>query len=133
MKLSRKEIYTLWQALECAIDLVKFANPQTPLHDYSIARDYAKLNALLRAEIAHERRHRTMYKGNAYPIPATHAAELVVLRNIYTGATRCSAPLATIFLELRDTAAEAQTIGYEIREHIGLVWLTKVDNGTRRI
>ena len=129
MRLSRKEIYTLWQALERVINLVKFANPQTPLHDYSVARDYAKLKALLRAEIAHERRRRTLHKGKAYPIPATHAAEIEVLRNIYTGATRCSAP--TIFLELRDTAAEARTIGYELRDHLTAEWLNTVKQAAR--
>lgn len=97
-------------------------------------RDYARdigwtdsLAKLVGKEMAHERRHRG---SNHLPIPAwftvSIAAKVLLMENAMRGAELEFMPAATIFIQYRDSAAEATLIGWLARGSLSQPWRESV-------
>ena len=122
----------LWQELRQAINRTYEASQQNHLNrvldDAQCLRDYAEniswsddLAALLGRETANERQHRT----NRPSVPgfsANTAAKLILMTNVSEGAELPELPKATMFLVLRQTAVEAEVIGYLIQSQLSPEW-----------
>ena len=124
-------ISNLWQELRQAINKAYAANTGTD--DLGCLRDYTEniswpdsLAALLGRETANERQHRS----NRPAVPsfgANAAAKLILMHNVAAGAKMTEMPKATAFLVMRQTAVEAEVIGWLIRTYLDLGWLDAVE------
>lgn len=134
---TKSEINTLWQEFRQAINTT-YANGQThsisdrPEDDATCLRDYAEniswsddLAALLGRESAEERRHRAS-RPSVAGFSIETAAKLLIMENARTGAEMPEMPRATAFLVLRQTAVEAEVIGYLVREQLTEAWKSQV-------
>lgn len=122
-------IKNLWQEMREAINKTYAQRPDPENdHDADCLRDYAEdiswsddLAALLGRETANERQHR----NNRPAVPgfaASTAAKLILMENVRKGAEMSQLPRATAFLVLRQTAVEAEVIGFLIRENLAKEW-----------
>lgn len=91
-------------------------------------RDYAEnqsmhdaLSALLGRETANERKHRS-YRPSPRGFSAQTAAKLILMTNVDSGSMMEAMPTATRFITLRQTAAEAELIGYLSRHTLSYEW-----------
>ncbi len=122
-----KYISANWAEFRRAID--KTYHEATPgmgdgqaLHDYVEDMSYSDdLSALLGRETANERQHR-----HNRPSPAGFsvgsAAMLILMRMAADGSELTEMPKASKFLTCRQTAVEAEVIGYLCRKNLSLAW-----------
>ena len=122
-------INNLWQELRQAINKTYQDRPDPENNnDADCLRDYAEniswsddLAALLGRETANERQHRS----NRLSVPgfsAQTAAKLILMDNALRGAEMTEMPKATAFLVLRQTAVEAEVIGFLIKGNLWPAW-----------
>jgi hypothetical protein len=131
---AKKTINLLWIELRQRINQAYAVADKTRNDDGMCLRDYAEniswsdnLAALLGREATNERQHRS----NRPSVPGFSvetAAKLLVMENIRSGATKEAMPSATTFLVFRQTAAEAQVIGFLVREYLDQEWRQAVEN-----
>lgn len=131
---TKKTISLLWIELRQRINQAYAVADKTRNDDGMCLRDYAEniswsdnLAALLGREAANERQHRS----NRPSVPGFSvetAAKLLVMENIRSGATKEAMPSAITFLVFRQTAAEAQVIGFLVREYLDQEWRQAVEN-----
>jgi hypothetical protein len=128
---------TLWNELRESINKAYAAPAERGSqdeHERACLRDYAEniswsdaLSALAGRETANERQHRS----NRPSVPGfscSTAAKLILMTNVAQGAKAEAMPSATAFLVLRQTAVEAQVIGWLIRKHLDAKWIEAVEN-----
>ena len=129
-----QKINKLWAQFREAINTAYKVSqrPGNALDDENCLHDYAEnvsmqddLAALLGRETANERRHR---RNSAAPagFSAGTAAMLILMRNAADGAFLTEMPKATKFLVLRQTAVEAEVIGYLARHALTGEWCKAV-------
>jgi hypothetical protein len=125
---SKQQINSLWKQFREAINSA-YAEADKSRDDNGIClRDYAEniswsdnLATLLDRETANERQHRS----NRPSIPgfsAETAAKLILLNQASTGASREQLPQSTAFLVFRQSAVEAQVIGFLAKKYLPLKW-----------
>ena len=122
---------TLWHELRETINKAYAADQS---EDGQCLRDYAQnvswsdaLVNLLDREVANEKQHRKGRPTVAGFGPYV-AAKLILFNNIVTGAKMADCPRATAFLVLRQTAVEAEVIGWLIRKHLDPAWVKAVES-----
>ncbi len=132
-------INKLWEQFRDAIDATyadgqkngKFSGDAHA--EVNCLKDYARdqswhddLAGLLGRETANERQHRR----NELPIRSFSvgsAAKLILMNQVSFGSKLPAMPPATLFLTARQSAAEAEVIGYLCREHITDEWRAELD------
>jgi hypothetical protein len=125
---TKKTINLLWIELRQRINQAYAVADKTRNEDGVCLRDYAEniswsdnLASLLGREAANERQHRA-HRPSVSGFSVETAAKLLLMENIRFGATKEAMPSATAFLVFRQTAAEAQVIGFLIREFLDQEW-----------
>lgn len=126
---NRKYINANWQELRRAIN----AAWRTAKDERTCLRDYAEnismtdaMASLLGRETANERQHRRNHPSpKGFSVDA--AAKLILMNNVVDGIKRGELPASTMFLELRQTAVEAQVIGYLVRDKIHPSWIASIE------
>lgn len=131
-----QKINQLWDQMRDAIDATYKAGQGLSggaLDNANVLRDYARdiswsddLAALLGRETANERQHRS----NRPSVPgfsAGSAAKLILMENVRKGAGMAELPKATAFLVLRQTAVEAEVIGFLISGQLPMQWRNEVE------
>lgn len=140
---NRKHVDALYSRVRAAIDAsyltgerypnggrktVDHSDERAALRDYVTNQSWSdNFEALIKREAEHERDHRKFKPASLprTPISVEQAATVLVLNNIGDGARLDAMPLATGFISMRDTAAEAQLIGYlaraALRADVGLL------------
>lgn len=116
----KKELDSLWQQLLSVIDQ-SVDNGNRILTNYSAKREYGALECLVRAECKAERLHRRGFNGGLLPV--RDMAHLHIMKNMASGANGDIEPRGTLFLDFRHSAAEAITIGYQLRLHLSPAWI----------
>jgi hypothetical protein len=98
-------------------------DPRSDLRDYVRNQTWCdKFDALIDRETKHERGHRRgAPNGWRFKFGAKHGARIVMLSQLGQGAQRTEAPAAASFITWRDTAAEAQLIGWLARVELAKV------------
>jgi hypothetical protein len=125
---SKQQIDSLWKQFREAINSA-YAEADKKRDENGIClRDYAEniswsdnLATLLGRETANERQHRS----NRPSIPgfsAETAAKLILLNQASNGAAQEQLPQSTAFLVFRQTAVEAQVIGFLSKKHLSAEW-----------
>jgi hypothetical protein len=122
---------TLWREFRAAITKayrVHANNGSIFTDDFACLRDYAEdvsmvdaLAELVDRETENERKHRS----NRRAVPGFSsgtAARLILMENARKGAEMGKMPRASAFLVLRQTAVEAEVIGFIIREYLPKPW-----------
>lgn len=128
------KVNKLWEEFRDAID-ASYADGQKngkfsgDAHaEVNCLRDYARdiswhddLAGLVGRETANERQHR---RNEISPrdFSVGTAAKLILMNQASFGSTLPAMPPATLFLTARQSAAEAEVIGYLCREHITAEW-----------
>ena len=100
--------------------------PQACLHDY--AEDISwhdDLERLLREETANEKQHRGTRSIRGFS--SVDAARIILMGNVLRGAELKEMPPATIFMQWRKSAAEANVIGYLVSAYLTSEWRTAVN------
>lgn len=132
---TKHEIDNLWREMRRFINEA-YALDRNPSDDNSTGclRDYAEniswsddLAALLGREAANERQHRSN-RPSVSGFSAETAAKLIIMRNVRGGAALAEMPKATTFLVLRQTAVEAEVIGWLIKARIDPRWLEAIES-----
>jgi hypothetical protein len=131
-----QHIDALWQQFRRAINKTYAAVQEHPYpinDDAQCLRDYAEniswsddLAALLGRETANERQHRRnrpAIKG----FSSETAAKCILMNNALKGAQMPALPSATAFLVLRQTAVEAEVIGFLVKYHLHDAWREAVN------
>ena len=123
---AKKKVDNLWMAFENAITLAYHAaksnEPAACLRDY--ARDigwHDDLAKLLGREAANERQHRNNNRAPAN-FPVGTAAKLILMNAASKGMELKEMPGAHIFLMFRQTAAEAEVIGFMCKGYLNQSW-----------
>jgi hypothetical protein len=131
---TKKTINLLWIELRQRINQAYAVADKTRNEDGICLRDYAEniswsdnLCALLGKEAANERQHRSR-RPSVPGFSVEVAAKLLLMENIRSGAAKEAMPSATAFLVFRQTAAEAQVIGFLIREYLDQEWRQAVES-----
>src|SRR4051812_33833466 len=121
-------INKLWKEFRNAINVTYAVGARTKNDDLQCLRDYAEniswsddLAALLGRETANERQHRRNRPAVAGFSNET-AAKLILMGNVAKGAMMAEMPKATAFLVLRQTAVEAEVIGFLCRHALTGEW-----------
>lgn len=133
-----QQINQLWEHFRDAIDAA-YADAQTKgfsgsAHDeVSCLRDYARnvswsdaVEKLLTSETANERQHRSARSVRGFS--SNDAAKLIICNNVLGGSELAAMPSALTFITLRASAAEANLLGYLIREHLAPEWKDAVQS-----
>lgn len=125
---------TLWNEFREAINRAYQTNGKGEAFtdDFGCLRDYADfmgdaLQQLLDRETANERQHRS-HRPAVPGFSAGTAARLILMENARKGAELSEMPRATAFLVLRQTAVEAEVIGYIVRDYLPKPWRDAVAN-----
>lgn len=132
---TKTKIDKLWKVFQDAIDAAD-SNGQNAhnadghaavnaLHDYTTDRSW-RLNALLGRETANERQHRRTSLAPA-SFSVASAAKLHLMNGAAYGSTKTEMPAATLFLTMRQTAAEAEVIGYLCRVTLSQAWRDELE------
>ena len=130
---TKRSVDKLWQDFRTAINSA-YAKADKKRNDNGIClRDYAEniswsdnLSTLLDRETANERQHRS----NRPSVPgfsAETAAKLILLHQASLGAQTRQLPRSTAFLVFRQSAIEAQVIGFLARKYLPMEWRTTVN------
>jgi hypothetical protein len=125
---TKQQITSLWKQFREAINSA-YAEVDKKRDENGIClRDYAEniswsdnLATLLDRETANERQHRS----NRPSIPgfsAETAAKLILLNQASNGAGQEQLPQSTAFLVFRQTAVEAQVIGFLAKNYLSPEW-----------
>jgi len=138
---TKQKIDKLWDELRGAINkayadadkLVRAGGKAGHLDHRNCLRDYAEnvswsddMSALLGREIANERQHRR----NRPTVPgfsAGTAAQCLLMNNVRRGAEGKEMPSSVKFLVCRQTAVEAEIIGFIIRDYLPKEWREAVN------
>ena len=133
---TKQRIDHLWNQFQGAINLAYARADKTRNEEGACLRGYAEniswsdsTARLLGRETANERQHRT----NRPSVPGFSnetAAKLILMQQAATGALAKELPPATAFLVIRQSAIEAQVIGFLIRDFVLPQWreeLTQLD------
>ena len=129
-----KKITTLWQVFRTIIDRAyvereKQYNPEAEsLRDY--VKDMAQVDALeelLDREATNEREHRHGWPSDNRKFSARTAAKLIIMHNAVTGSRFPAAIPASHFLIYRQSAVEAEVIGYLCRFSLDCGWVSELD------
>jgi hypothetical protein len=131
----KQDIDQLWRELRTAIDKTYASRPDPENdNDADCLRDYVEnrgwsdsLASLLGRESAAERRHRRGHTAIA-GFSIETAAKLLIMNAVARGSQLADMPKATAFLVLRQTAGEAEVIGWLIREHLLPSWIDAVES-----
>lgn len=135
MTTTKQKVNTLWEEFRKAINAT-YHDGQATVEDCSCLRDYVEelswhddLAKLLGRETANERQHR---RGEQTPsdFSVDTASKLILMNCASKGAKRDAMPKASEFLVFRQTAVEAEVIGWLVRDHLDAVWheeLAKMD------
>ena len=127
---TKQQIDTLWQEFREAINksyatankIYDVDNPGTCLRDYAEDISWSDSMArLLGREAANERQHRS----NRPSVPGfsvESAAKLILMQQAINGALAEDMPSASDFLVYRQTAIEAQVIGYLVKNQLSAEW-----------
>lgn len=125
-----QEINDLWQQFREAIDAMDAKGCGlsgdghaliNALRDYTTESAHGKLSALLGRETAIERQHRRNMESPR-DFTAGTAAKLMLMTSASIGASMEKMPSAHLFLTARQSAIEAEVIGYLCREHLSAAW-----------
>jgi hypothetical protein len=129
---TKQTVNNLWQDFRKAINSAYAEADKSRNEDGICLRDYAEniswsdnLSTLLDREIANERR----YRSNRPSVPgfsAETAAKLILLGQASHGAQLKALPQSTAFLVFRQSAVEAQVIGFLVRKYLPMEWRTAV-------
>jgi hypothetical protein len=130
-------INMLWDQMRNAIDAAYAAENKANTSGAAIAgalRDYARdiswsdnLAALLGREAANERQHRCN-RPAPRGFSIQDASKLIVMNCVARGAQLMRMPNAAEYLVYRQTAVEAQVVGFLTREHLPVDWRQAVDS-----
>jgi hypothetical protein len=123
------KINTLWEQFRAAIDATYADGLSRDVEEAHSLRDYAQniswhddLAALLGREAANERQHRRNSPHPRYKFTVGSAAKLILMHQAASGSKLSAMPSSTLFLVARQTAVEAEVIGYLCREHLTEEW-----------
>ena len=124
-------ISQIWQDLRETINQAYKASSSSD--EGSALRDYAEniswhddLEKLLASEVTNERQHRGTRSVRGFS--SQDAAKLILCGNILRGSELTEMPSALTFITLRPSAAEANLIGYLIREFVTPEWKQAVES-----
>ena len=120
---TKQTIDHLWAQLRNAVNQA-YADSEglSALHDYAEDISWTDaMSALLGRETANERRHRSN-RPSVAGFSKESAAKLILMHNALEGADKDSLPPATDFLICRQTAIEAQVVGFLARVFLPLEW-----------
>ena len=125
---TKAKVDKLWDEFREAINKAYADANKTHDEDGTCLRDYAEniswsdnLAALLGRETANERRHRTN-RPSVKGFSNETAAKLILLNNAKAGAKMAELPKSTLFLILRQTAIEAEVIGFLAQKYLSTEW-----------
>ena len=135
---TKQKVDKLWEQMRDSINAAYAAGDADKTHagwdEKTCLRDYAEniswsdsTARLLGRESANERQHRTG-RPSVSGFSVETAAKLILMRNVADGSRLSAMPPATNFLILRQTAVEAEIIGYLIREFVSDEWRQAVDS-----
>lgn len=127
---THQHINQLWLGLRDAIDRAY----QSATNDESKSlRDYARniswsddLEKLLASETTNEKQHRNTRSVRGFS--SQDAAKLIICGNVLRGSELKTIPSALTFITFRKSAAEANLLGYLIREHVTPDWKASVQS-----
>jgi len=128
---THNSINELWEQLRDAIDATyKQATPGAK--DGNVLRDYARdiswednLLTLLYREKVNEKQHRSN-RPTPKGFSSEDAAKLIIMNCVVRGSERKELPSSTDILVYRQTAIEAEVIGYLVRGHVAATWVERV-------
>jgi len=121
---------TLWREFRDAINkaYAEHGSDASSTNDFACLRDYAEniswsdsLGRLLDRETQNERQHRSNRPLVPGFSPAT-AARLILMENARKGTEMTDVPRSTAFLVLRQTAVEAEILGWIVRDYLPEPW-----------
>ena len=127
---TKAKVDKLWDEFRVAINTAYAEAEKSREHedDGRCLRDYAEnitwsdnLAALLGRETANERRHRTN-RPSIKGFSKETAAKLILMNNAKDGAKMAELPKSTYFLVFRQTAVEAEVIGFLARKYLLTTW-----------
>lgn len=120
----KARVDALWDEFRYAVNISYDEGKKD--ENVSALRDYAedismfdRMCALLGRETANERRHRSGRSVNGFSVES--ASKLILMGQALEGC-RVTMPLATMFLVCRQTAIEAQVIGFLSQRHLTTEW-----------
>lgn len=131
-------ISQIWTGLRDAIDAAYAASQKKEfnadgLSEVNCLRDYAQniswndsLEKLLRSEVQNEKQHRGTRPVRGFS--SQDAAKLIICNNVLRGSELQTIPSALTFITFRSSAAEANLIGYLIREQVTADWKASVQS-----
>lgn len=129
---TKTKVDALWRDLRLAINKAYAGAKELPAgqqrDDLECLRDYAEdismtddLEGLLNRETVNEKQHR--YNRPSVPgFSAETASKLILMENVRKGMEMAEMPRATAFLVLRQTAVEAEVIGFLIKGSLHEQW-----------
>jgi hypothetical protein len=135
MSHNARKINKLWEIFRNAVDAANADGQKAnsadghaevnALHDYTRDNSW-RLNNLLGRETANERRHR---RNEISPrgFSVGTAAKLHIMNNAGHGSTLPAMPPAHLFLTMRQTAIEAEIIGFLARKYLSAVWRAELE------
>src|SRR4029077_19197040 len=125
-------INKLWDMMRTAVTAAYLDADKRNDQDGICLRDYAEntswsdnMAALLGRESANERRHRSN-RPSVQGFSVDTAAKLILMTNMAEQATRNVMPNASAFLVLRQTAVEAEVLGFLARTFLSDKWRVAV-------
>lgn len=126
---THQRINQLWTELHDAIDSAyashSVKDEKNALRDY--ARDISWSDAtekLLKSETENERQHRQFRSVRGFSVQ--DAAKLIICENVLRGSELQTMPSALTFISFRASAAEANLLGYLIRDFVTPEWKVAV-------
>lgn len=130
---TKTEVNKLWEQFRQAINAAYAEADKANDEDGMCLKDYAEdiswhddLAKLLGREAANERQHRRSSRAPA-DFSIDTASKLILMSSAAFGASKDTMPKATAFLMLRQTAVEAETIGFLARKHLSQEWRDAVN------
>lgn len=125
---TKLKVDTLWEDFRAAINAAYAEAEKSRNDDGLCLRDYAEniswsdaLRDLLARETANERQHRST-RPSVAGFSAETAAKLILMHQAGTGAVASEMPRATAFLVFRQSAVEAQVLGFIVNKHLSVDW-----------
>ena len=129
---TKQKVDKLWEEMRAAINAAYAEADKKRDDDGTCLRDYAEniswsdaLASLLARETANERQHRR----NRPSVPGfsvESATKLILMEQARAGAVAGEMPRATAFLVFRQSAVEAQVIGFLAKKHLSADWCASV-------
>ncbi|MGB8800690.1 MAG: hypothetical protein WCC97_08385 [Candidatus Acidiferrales bacterium] len=125
---TKQKVDKLWEDFRAAINAAYAEAEKSRNDDGLCLRDYAEniswsdaLRDLLARETANERQHRSN-RPSVAGFSAETAAKLILMQQAGIGALQPTMPCATAFLVFRQSAVEAQVIGFLAKKHLTVEW-----------